>query len=109
MAHLLHQLSNKIRCSADMKNLQINSINGLEMCNPPAAQHLRLYYTPKMNYDHNNLPIFSRRLPLLSLTLVYHQCAEMEVSRQLIGPFHEAGHTFPSIMLFCDKNNFYYN
>lgn len=85
-----------------MKNLQINSINGLEMCNSPAAPHFGLYYTLKMNFNHNNLPIFSSRLHLLSLTLFYHQCAEMDVSRQLMGLFHKAGHTFPSIMLFCD-------
>lgn len=56
---------------------------------------LEMILYAKMNYYHNNLFIFSRFLPPLSLTLVSHQCAEMEVSRELIGPFHGAGHTLP--------------
>lgn len=107
----LDQPASEIQCSSHTRNLQINSINGLEMCNSPAAQHLASYYTLKMNYNHNNLPIFSSRLHLLILTLVCHQCAEMEVSRQLMALLHKAGHTFPSIMLLCDykKNLLYVN
>lgn len=52
------------------------------------------YYTLKMNYDHNNVVDLSRFHHLLSLTLVRHQCAEMEVSGQLMRHFHRAGHTF---------------
>lgn len=58
---------------------------------PPISSHSpRWYYTLKTNYDHNNLLIFSRFHHLLTLTLVRHQCAEMEVSGQLMGHFHRA-------------------
>lgn len=61
--------------------------NGLEMCSPPALHPLTWYYTLRINYDHSNLLIFSRSHPMLSLTLVRHQRAEMEVSRQLMDIF----------------------
>lgn len=81
------------------------------MCNPPSEHSSRWYYTLKMNYDHNNLLIFSRFHRLLSLTLVRHQCAEMKVSRQLMGHFHRAGHTFTFLIIqfLLYFHNSYYN
>lgn len=73
---------------------KISSFNGLQMCNPAAVHSLTQYYMLRMNYHHNNLFIFSRSNHPLSLTLVRRHCTVMEVSRQLMGHFHRAGHTF---------------
>lgn len=75
---------------------------GLRCGGPTAVHSLKCYYTLKMNYDDNNLLIFSRFRHLLTLTLGRHRCAEMEVSRQLIRHFHRAGHTFNSFHFCCN-------